>query len=283
MIEEILQYRPLLLHIAYNMLGSMAAAEDVVQEVLTDFLSSDAAHIKSSKSYLARMVTNRSLDLLRRLQLERAQYTGPWLPEPVVDAAWEPEQQTISLALLHLMERLSPVERAVYVLRECFDWDYDTIADLVNKRSANCRQLLKRAKEKLQQAQNVQVINPTQMQALSQAFFTASQEADFEPLKALFAADINMISDGGGKAVAALKTIIGPEHCVRFLQGIQKQIAKEAQWEVKIIQGDWTLLLWEGEKLQSALVVVWQGEQIFRLLSYRNPDKLDRIVEQLNQ
>ncbi|MEM6343398.1 MAG: sigma-70 family RNA polymerase sigma factor [Bacteroidota bacterium] len=281
MIEKSLAYRPLLLHIAYNMLGSMAAAEDVVQEVLTDFLVLDHAQINSSKAYLSRMVSNRSLDLLRHLQLERAQYTGPWLPEPVVEAAWEPEQQTISLALLHLMERLSPSERAVYVLRECFDWDYEAIADLVNKRSANCRQLLKRAKDKLSQAHHVQAINPNQIQSLSQAFITASQEANFEPLKALLAEEINMLSDGGGKVIAALKPIIGSESCIRFLQGIQKQISAEARWEVKIIHGDWTLLIWEDDQLQSALIVIWQDGLIFRLFSYLNPDKVKRLEMQL--
>ncbi|MEL7533361.1 MAG: sigma-70 family RNA polymerase sigma factor [Bacteroidota bacterium] len=279
--EENYQYRPLLLHIAYNMLGSMASAEDVVQEVLVDFLDRDHSQIKSPKSYLARMVSNRSIDLLRQLQRERAHYTGPWLPEPVIEPAWEPEQQTFSLAVLHLMERLSPTERAVYVLRECFDWDYDTIGDLVQKRSANCRQLLKRAKEKLQQAHHIQAIKPSQMQLLSQAFISASQEANFEPLKELFAADINMLSDGGGKVIAALKPIQGPEHCIRFLQGIQKQLSTELRWEVKIIQGDWTLLIWEGQKLRSALLLVWKSGQIFRLFSYLNPDKLTRLQRQI--
>lgn len=262
------------------MLGSMAAAEDVVQEVSERWLHLDHASIQSAKSYLSRMTANRSLDLLRRLQVEREQYTGPWLPEPVVEPVWEPAMQTFSLALLHLMERLDPSERAVYVLRECFDWDYEAIADLVDKRSANCRQLLKRAKSKLQRAEAVKSISQPQLLQLSEAFFSASQNADFEPLKKLFAADINMYSDGGGKVIAALKPIIGPEHCIRFLQGIQKQLSAEAHWEVKIIQGDWTLLIWEGDQLRSAMMIAWQEKAIYGLYSYLNPDKLSRLVVQ---
>ncbi|MFK7921773.1 MAG: sigma-70 family RNA polymerase sigma factor [Bacteroidia bacterium] len=281
MIEATHTYRPLLLHIAYHMLGSMAAAEDVVQEVSERWLQLDHATIQSPKSYLSRMTANRSLDLLRRLQTEREQYTGPWLPEPVIEAVWEPAMQTFSLALLHLMERLDPSERAVYVLRECFDWDYEAIADLVDKRSANCRQLLKRAKSKLQNAEAVKAISQPHLLQLSEAFLSASQNSDFEPLKKLFAADINMYNDGGGKVIAALKPILGPERCIKFLQGIQKKLSAESNWEVKIIQGDWTLLIWEGDKLKSAMMIVWQDNHIYRLFSYLNPDKLDRLVVQL--
>ncbi|MEL6589821.1 MAG: sigma-70 family RNA polymerase sigma factor [Bacteroidota bacterium] len=271
----------MLLHLAYHLLGSMSLAEDIVQEISLQWLRLDSQQIDSPKAYLSRMTVNRALDQLRRAKREREEYPGPWLPEPVLEPTWEPDLDTLSLAVLHLMERLDPYERLVYMLRECFDWEYEAIASLIDKRSANCRQILSRAKSKLQLGKARYQVDAQALQQLSLAFLAASQNADYGPLRQLFSQEIQLLSDGGGKVVAARKPILGVNNCLKFLQGIQKQLTTENQMELRFLHGDWSICLWEGEQLASIMVASWQEGQIYRLLSYRNPDKLSLIQTQL--
>lgn len=258
----------------------MSLSEDIVQEVSLHWLKLDTQQIDSPKSYLSRMTVNRALDQLRRAKREREDYPGPWLPEPVLQPTWEPDLDTLSLAVLHLMERLDPYERLVYLLRECFDWEYEAISALIEKRSANCRQILSRAKSKLQKTDARYQVDAQRLQQLSMAFLSASQEANYEPLRQLFSQEIQLLSDGGGKAVAARKAVLGIDNCLKFLQGIQKQLTTENRMELRFLHGDWSLCLWEGEQMVSVMVASWQEGQIYRLLSYRNPDKLESIQAQ---
>ena len=272
---QILHLRPYLFRIAYDMLGMIQEAEDVVQDVYEKWMSVD--NVKDPKAYLGRMTVNKSIDRLQELKKQRESYTGPWLPEPYItlDADQPP---TLEYGLLFLLERLNPIERAVFILRESFSEDYRRIADLTGHSADNCRQLLHRAHEKLA-CRKPQPVDPATQGALTQAFLVALHQQDRDALKQLFRSDIELFSDGGGKRAAGLKPLFGLQKVLKFLLGVMQLPQNQGNEFIHrpaFVNGQAGSLIFHREtnELDSMTYLGWDATQITRLLYVRNPDKL---------
>jgi RNA polymerase sigma-70 factor (ECF subfamily) len=227
-IETFERYRSLLFSIAYRMLGSVMEAEDVVQEAFLRWQeAASGGGIHAPKSYLSKIVTRLSIDRLRSAKARREEYVGPWLPEPI--AAAETSEiagaldETLSMAFLVLLESLTPVERAVFLLREVFDYDYAEIASLVGKSEDNCRQISRRARQSVAARRPRFESSPEQEERLMGSFLEACMSGDMEALLALLSEDAILWSDGGGKTRAALNPIYGADRIARFFSGILRK------------------------------------------------------------
>src|SRR5829696_7926136 len=212
--------RPLAFSIAYRMLGSVAEAEDVVQEGLLRLHRADA--IEHPKAFVATVVTRLSIDELRSARVRRETYVGPWLPEPVVTTDSRPDDESVSMALLVTLESLNPVERAVFLLRDVFDYGYDEIAEIVGKSRENCRQLALRARRHVEADRARFEPSREQRDALAGRFFDAVREGDLDGLVSLLAEDAVAIGDGGGKAAARKTPLRGGEKVARFMLGLMR-------------------------------------------------------------
>ena len=213
--------RDLLFSIAYRMLGSVAEAEDVVQEAYLRRQS--AGDVENERAWLTTVTTRLAIDVLRSARVRREAYEGEWLPEPLVEAeapgAVESEE-SVSLAMLVLLERLSPVERAVFVLRESFDLDFDEIAAIVDRSEANCRQILVRARRRIDDERPRFDADPRERRALAARFLAAAREGDLEGLVALLAPDAVLIGDGGGIARSIPRPMVGAAAIARAIVGV---------------------------------------------------------------
>jgi RNA polymerase sigma-70 factor (ECF subfamily) len=219
------ELRPLMFSIAYRMVGSASEAEDIVQEAFLRFHRETAkeAAIESPKAYLSAVTTRLSIDHLRSARVRRESYVGTWLPEPLLTdpesdvAAHAETADSLSMAFLVLLESLSPVERAVFLLREVFDYDYDEIARVVGKSEDNCRQIAVRARRQIESKKPRFEASRKRREELAQRFFDAAREGDTEGLIGLLAADVVAYGDGGGKAPAFPRPIYGREKVARLL------------------------------------------------------------------
>jgi RNA polymerase sigma-70 factor (ECF subfamily) len=225
------ELRPLLFSIAYRMLGSVSEAEDIVQEAFLRFhrASGEEVEIESPKAYLSTVTTRLSIDHLRSARVRRERYVGEWLPEPLLtDAAPDATQavetvDSLSLAFLVLLESLTPVERAVFLLREVFAYGYDEIAGVVGKSEENCRQLALRARRQVEARRPRFEASRRQREELARRFFAATEEGDTEGLLDLLAADVVVYGDGGGKAPSWPRPIYGRERVARLFAGLGAQ------------------------------------------------------------
>lgn len=225
------RHRPLLFSVAYRMLGSITDAEDVVQEAYLRWREAPEGEVRSPKSYLSAVVTRLSIDRLRSAQARREQYVGPWLPEPLVadqleDITVGPAEldESLSMAFLVLLESLNPVERAVFLLREVFDFDYEEISRIVEKSEANCRQIAHRARQSVAAPRPRFERSPEQEERLTRRFLEACMSGDMQGLVGLLSEDVTLWSDGGGKVAAATYPIHGPERVARFLLGVLRMV-----------------------------------------------------------
>ena len=222
-VEVFGRYRPLLFSIAYRMLGSVMEAEDVVQEAYLRWEGAFGDGVRSPKPYLSTVVTRLSIDKLRREQARREEYTGPWLPEPLVTGE-APDSAaldgTLSMAFLVLMESLTPVERAVFLLREVFGYEYAEVAALVGKSEDNCRQISRRARRSVAARRPRFESSPEDEERLMGSFLRACADGDMRGLLAVLSEDATLWSDGGGKTRAARNPICGAEKIARFFSGI---------------------------------------------------------------
>lgn len=222
------QHRSLLFSIAYRMLGSVTDAEDMVQETFLRWQQVAETKVRSPKAYLSRIITRLCIDHLRSTRREREQYIGLWLPEPLnVGQVLDPANiveltDSLSIAFLVLLERLSPTERAVFLLREIFDYDYADIERIVDKSETNCRQIMRRARQHLTAGRPHYNTSIQQQTELVEQFLQAWTEGDLYSLLALMAKEITLQSDGGGKVVAALKPLHGCMKVARFLLAIRR-------------------------------------------------------------
>ena len=219
------ELRPLLFSIAYRMLGSVAEAEDVVQEAY--LRRAAAGEVDNEKAFMTTVTTRIAIDVLRSARLRREAYVGEWLPEPLV----EPEapgaveaEETVSLAMLVLLERLNEVERAVFVLRESFDLGFEQIAAIVERSEDNCRQILSRARRRLAVGEPRFDADPVQHRALASRFLAAAREGDLDGLVALLAPDAVLVGDGGGVARSLPRPMVGAAAIARALVGFYGQI-----------------------------------------------------------
>ncbi|WP_336211336.1 RNA polymerase sigma-70 factor [Nonomuraea sp. LPB2021202275-12-8] len=274
------EYRPMLLGLAYRLLGSMWDAEDVVQEAWLRWSGADRGDIREPRAFLLTVVSRLALDQLRSARVKREAYTGPWLPEPVPTAEAGPLdtaelRDTVSFATLHLMERLSPPERAAFVLREAFELPYDQIAEIVGSSVANARQMHHRASVRLSEGRDRFRPSSREHTELLTKFIEAAGGGDLDALTELLHEDVVSWNDGGGRVRSALRPIHGRRKVLAFLTGLMARYSfgpptiGEANGQPVI----WTQL---GASRQLMAIDVHEG-RISGLYVVRNPDKLGRV------
>ena len=215
------RHRSFLTGLAYRMLGSVAEAEDVVQDAYLRWREVDHAAIDEPRAYLARVVSRLCLDRMKSASHRREQYVGTWLPEPVVASPAQTLADDLSVALLLALERLSPLERAAFLLHDVFDMDYPDVAAAIERGEAACRQLVTRAREHVRQDRPRYARSDAEARRLADAFVAAAATGDVNGLARLLAEDAVWYSDGGGKRAAALKPIVGKDRILRFYEGIR--------------------------------------------------------------
>jgi len=280
--DSVFQYRPLLVSLAYRMLGQKQEAEDIVQDVYARWLEMDIAAVQQPRHYLMRAVTNRSINRLKTLQQQRASYTGPWLPEPLEEdpVPVMSGDRELSIGLLFLLEKLNPLERAVFLLRESFDVPYRELEEILDIPEANCRQLLHRAKDKLQQDKKRFSTDTARHRQLLEAFLDACSRQDQEGLIALLKEDISFYGDGGGKASAATHPLFGRDVVVKVLLGIfRKPLAPSPQFRFLQVNGQPALALFDAARQMPLLCICFEEVDgvIDSFYFIRNPDKLKNI------
>src|SRR5882672_11907640 len=229
-LTEFSRFRGLLFSIAYRMLGSVADAEDILQEAFIRWQRASGAEIRSTRAFLVTIVSRLCINHLQSARVRREEYVGQWLPEPVVtESSADPfaisrVDESLSMAFLVLLERLTPVERAVFLLREVFDYEYSEIAQTVGKDEANCRQILRRARQHMAESRPRFKASPAQREQLLANFLQATDTGDLASLVALLSRDAVLHSDGGGKAPAIPNLIYGPDNVARAIIGSLKKL-----------------------------------------------------------
>lgn len=285
--------KPLLFSIAYRMLGSASDAEDVLQDAWIRYRGADRSSIRSPKAFMTTIVTRLCLDRLKSAQKTREEYVGPWLPEPVLTSELEdPETMTqrsesVTLAFLVLLEQLSPEERAVFLLKDVFDYEHSEIADILGTTTENSRQLLHRAKTRLKKGRPQRSGTSRSRRAIAERFARAFSTGDASELTALLTSDVGMWSDGGGKATAARRPLIGRDEVVNFLVGLHRigentGLIRDASLTIEDINSEPALVLRVAARMESIFVLSIDNDAISGIRVVRNPDKLTRIGRQLN-
>ncbi|OHX13718.1 hypothetical protein BI347_09465 [Chromobacterium sphagni] len=285
-----MQHRPRLLALGYRMLGSRAEAQDLAQEAWLRWSECDLEGIAAPGAYLTQLMARLCLDQIKSARRRREQYVGVWLPEPLADGddclAAGPEQlaeraQQLSYAYLLALQRLEPLERAAFLLREVFDVEYPQLAAILQRSQAACRQLASRARRRLQDGgQAVPARPPGDPQALAEAFVDALQGGDVDRLAGLLAMDVRYQADGGGKALALPAPLAGRRAVSRLLRGLwRRSERKGAAWCAQRLNGMPGVLVWEEERL--LMSVALQCDAVGRvsgLYVMRNPDKLAHLT-----
>ena len=277
MIHEIFQReRPRLLSIAYGFLGSLAEAEDVVQEAYLRLERTDSAAIREPEAWLTTVVSRLALDELRSARRRRETYVGEWLPEPIFEAPLAEQQQItrsrLSLAFLHLLEKLEPEQRAVLVLREVFEYSHREIAWLLGKSEAACRQIFSRARARLRHEEPRTMSEPPPR--LVDRFVAALSAGDRQALLQVLAPDAVLFGDGGGKVPSVLNPIYGADRIVRFYLGLARKHPGRFSSAGAPVNAEPGVLTSANGELNAVMALAWSGERIVRLYSVLNPDKL---------
>jgi RNA polymerase sigma-70 factor, ECF subfamily len=274
--------RPRLTRIAYRMLGSVADAEDVVQDTFLRWLGVDRAAVREPEAFLRRVVTRLCLDQLKSARVRRETYVGPWLPEPIVDSA-DAQVDDVTLPLMLALERLSPLERAAFLLHDVFGIGFDEIAETIGRDAAACRQLASRARNHVRAARPRFEVPREHGLEIAAAFFHASRSGDMAGLRTLLADDVAVHSDGGGKVHAGLRPIIGIEDVMKLHGSLARFFAKDMSQVLRwgMINGLPGFVTREpGGVLQTTALVIENG-RISGIYIVRNPDKL-RHLESLH-
>jgi len=281
MAEEHEELRPYLFAIAYRMLGSVAEAEDVVQEAFLRYEEADPG-AESPKAYLATVTTRLAIDELRSARARREVYPGEWLPEPLVgdEAARHAETaDSLSLTFLHLLEKLSPVERAVFLLREVFDYPYDEVARIVGKSPENCRQILARAHRHVQEGRRRFEVSRAARDEVARRFIAAWEDGDLEGLVALLAPDATLHGDGGGKAPSVPVPLVGAERIATAILGWGRQGRKQGLvHRATHVNGEPGAVFYapDGRPVRVTAFEIADGV-VVGIRSVLNPDKLARV------
>jgi RNA polymerase sigma-70 factor, ECF subfamily len=277
MSDDFESHRQFLIGVAYRMLGSFAEAEDVVQDAFLRWSATERASIEHPRAFLARVVSRLCLDRMKSAASRREEYVGPWLPEPMVAPLTEPCADDLSLALLLTLERLSPLERAAFLLHDVFDMDYSAIAETLGRTEASCRQLAARAREHLREERPRFRASDESRAKLIEAFAAAIADEDFEPIARLLADDAVFYQDGGGKRVAARHPIHGKDKIVRFFSAVKKGRTSELEHIERVdINGlpGFVIRTTGGVETMSFEIA---NDQIVAIYSIRNPDKLRHL------
>jgi RNA polymerase sigma-70 factor (TIGR02957 family) len=275
-------HRSLLFTVAYEMLGSAADADDVVQESWLRWADADRAAVHDARAYLVRIVTRQSLNRLRTLSRRREDYVGEWLPEPLLtspDVAEDVElAESVSIAMLTVLETLGPTERAVLVLHEVFDVPYDEIAHAVDKSAAAVRQIAHRAREHVAARRPRMVVSPTEQQRVVETFLAALTAGDLQGLMDVLAPDVVVVADGGGLAPASLRPVSGRNRVANALARFAV-LVPPVEITTPLVNGAVAARIDPGGEFDTAITFVVEDGLITRMYAMRNPHKLGRLDE----
>jgi len=281
--------RPRLFGIAYRMLGSATDAEDTLQDAWLRWQTVDRSTVRSPEAFLVRMVTNLCLTALNSARARREVYVGPWLPEPVLTADGElgplddaVQRESVSFALLTLLERLPPAERAAYVLREAFGYSPREVAELIDTSEANARQLHSRARRHVARDER-RTVDPQTWADLVQRFFSAAREGDVESLEAMLAAEVVSAADGGGVVPAARRVVEGREKVARYLAGLLTKFWDDFDSALMEVNGEPAIVSHRNGALASVWFVETDGTAVSGLRLVLNPEKLAYLDRQLSR
>ncbi|MFI6515530.1 RNA polymerase sigma-70 factor [Spirillospora sp. NPDC050679] len=279
--EVFVAHRNLLFTVAYEMLGSAADAEDVLQETWLRWVDVDLAAVQEKRAYLVRIVTRQALDRLRVLGRRKESYVGPWLPEPLLtspDVAEDLElAESVSMAMLLVLETLAPVERAVFVLREVFDLPYDEIAEAVGKTPSAVRQLAYRARAHVAERRPRGVASPAETRAALQAFQRAVETGELQSLLDILAPDVVALSDGGGVRRALLRPVVGADKVARLLSAGWWRRGAERSVELVQVNGGPGLLVRVNGEIDGVVAVRVENGRVTGAYHVRNPEKLSHM------
>ena len=265
-----------LMRVAYRMLGSVADAEDVVQEAFIRWMRADRAQVREPEAFLRRTVTRLCLDQLKSARLKRETYVGPWLPDPVVE---EEEEEDVTLPLMLALERLSPLERAAFLLHDVFGMEFDEVGSAIGRDAAACRQLAARARQHVHAAKPRFDVDQRRGMEIAEAFFAAAQTGDLASLKTMLAADVTFTADGGGKRPAGMAPFVGIDAVMALLARLTRLFAQQPSQLVRfaMINGlpGYITLEPDGE-LQTTTLEIVDGK-VSSVYIMRNPDKLGHL------
>jgi len=268
--------RPKLMRVAYRMLGSVADAEDVLQEAFIRWMGTDRGEVREPEAFLRRTVTRLCLDQLKSAQRRRETYVGPWLPDPVLE---EEEEDDISLPLMLALERLSPLERAAFLLHDVFGLGFEEVGTTIQRDAAACRQLAARARAHVREARPRFQVDKQRGLELAEAFFTASRNGDMTALATMLAADVSIHADGGGKRPAALHPIVGFDAVMKVHQALADLFRRNGSKLVHagFVNGLPGFISLEADgELQTTALEIEDG-RITAIYVMRNPDKLRHL------
>jgi RNA polymerase sigma-70 factor, ECF subfamily len=284
--DRFMLLRPLLFTIAYEILGSATESDDVLQDSYLRWAEVDLSTVHDTKSYLARLVTRQALNALRAGARRREDYVGPWLPEPLLLEEQDPSAdvvlaESVSMAMLVLLETLSPDERAVFVLREVFGFDYDEIASAVGKSVAAARQVAHRAREHVHaRRRRFAPVDPAQNARITEEFMAAAASGDVQTVMSMLAPDVAWTADSGGKASAARRPVIGAEKVARAVVGLVGRAIQlpDVRVEAVICNAAPALLFYQDDRLEGVFTVEIVDGKISNFYAMRNPDKLVAVA-----
>ncbi|MEU5097632.1 RNA polymerase sigma-70 factor [Streptomyces sp. NPDC020996] len=285
------EHRPVLLGVAYRMLGRVTDAEDVVQEAWLRWSRADRGEVREPRGYLVRVTTRLAIDRLRQVKARGETYVGPWLPEPYVtdfgdtvpDAAERAVlADSVSLALLVVLESLSPLERAVFVLREAFAYPYAEIAAMLDRGEAAVRQLAGRARRHVDERRPRYEVDPAERRELTERFLAAAAEGDLAGLMSLLAPDVRLVGDSGGKAKAPLRVLETADHVGRFLVGAARKGVPDLSYRLLEVNGGPAVLLLSAGRPDSVFQIDVLDGRVQAVYVIRNPDKL-RALDTVGQ
>lgn len=268
--------RPMLLRVAYRMLGSVSHAEDIVQDAFIRWMEADRPEVRVPEAFLRRMVMRMCLDELKSARHQRETYIGPWLPEPIVE---EDEEEDVTLPLMLALERLSPLERAAFLLHDVFGLDFEEVAATIHREPAACRQLATRARIHVRESRPRFRIEKQRGLEIAQAFFAASRSGDASTLGAMLASDVSLHADGGGKRPAIIQPVFGFEQVMKIHAGLANLFRKSASTFVRAcyINGLPGFVTLEGDGQLQTTALEIENDKILAIYVVRNPDKLRHL------
>ncbi|MGW0869883.1 RNA polymerase sigma-70 factor [Streptomyces sp. NPDC002740] len=280
--DTFVAHRNLLFTVAYEMLGSAADAEDVLQETWLRWVGVDLAQVRDRRAYLVRITTRQALNRLRTMTRRKEAYIGPWLPEPLLtasDVAQDAElAESVSMALMLVLETLSPTERAVFVLREAFDVSYDEIAAAVDKSPAAVRQIAHRARKHVDARRPREVVSARETRAVLESFRRALATGDLQGLLDVLAPEVVMLNDGGGVKQAARRPVIGADKVARFVIGTAGRHEAVLTADPALVNGSPALLVRLDGENDGIMAIRVEDARITGLYYVRNPEKLTRVA-----
>ena len=279
--ETFVAHRNLLFTVAYEMLGSAADTEDVLQETWLRWVQVDLEHVRDQRAYLVRITTRQSLNRLRTMKRRKEAYVGPWLPEPLLTAPDVAEDvelaESLSMAIMLVLETLAPTERAVFVLREVFDVGYDDIAAAVDKSPAAVRQIAHRARRHVDARRPRAVVSASETQVALESFRRALDTRDLQGLLDVLAPEVVLVSDGGGIRQAATRPIVGAGKVARFIIGGSGKAEGALTGDARVVNGSPALVVRLDGEIDGAMAIRVEGARITGLYYVRNPEKLSRV------